>query len=264
MASIMLILTLLLLFGIISFLFIYLPMTLKSIFKHLVRRVPSANERRSIYLAGRLVQTPELGIWQAYGSMAQFVERLHGVFGSIRSSFCKDTEESAFIELDQWEERSDDAEGDISSLLDQLSRQSTGGDMAVDIQSICRVVSELECVGDSGTRIAYIVKDMSRHGYSFADDMLQSLLLMTDAVEDAYHVLQTIVRMKNANETSASGFYLDAEKKIHALKESLYANEMGRMEGRLAHYEACSFYLEIVSELERMGNYIVHASQALR
>ena len=86
---------------------------------------------------------------------------------------------------------------------------------------------------------------------------------MTDAVDIAYSVmLENLEAAHKDTLTDVSNAY-NSEKYINELRNTLRDAEIEEMDNGVKKYQESVYYMDIVNELERMGDFIINVSQDL-
>lgn len=127
-----------------------------------------------------------------------------------------------------------------------------------------KIIGELESLGDSGESISRILSRRNIHKKTFDEDTVKKIDLMTDAVSEAYDVM--IENLKSAfdgNLVEISNAY-NAEDRINSLRNNLREAEIEEIENGGKNYQTSVYYLDIVSELEKMGDFMINISQDLQ
>ena len=86
---------------------------------------------------------------------------------------------------------------------------------------------------------------------------------MVSAVDEAYEAM--IYNLVCANESTLTGISnaYKAEDAINNLRNALREAEIDAIEDNKKNYQTSVYYIDIVNELERMGDFMVNISQEL-
>jgi len=92
--------------------------------------------------------------------------------------------------------------------------------------------------------------------------MLRKLNRMLDLVDDAYNAMLVNIKMgyKELKDISNAS---DAEYRINGYRNSLREEHIINIEKADYPYQTGVFFMDIVSELERIGDFIINISEAL-
>lgn len=86
---------------------------------------------------------------------------------------------------------------------------------------------------------------------------------MADTVSHAYNVmLANLAEAHDGNLSDITDAY-NAERRINSLRNILRDTEIEKIESGSKNYHTSVYYLDIVNELERMGDFMINISQEL-
>ena len=224
------------------------------------------NAFRLKYIEAGPIATPELATEQAFNEIIHFAQISKNGLGYVRSAI-RATDEDKFEEfrekLVKYEEISDRIEYEIASFLNAVSTGDISEETSSKLKAMYKIIGEMESLGDSGESISRILSRRNIHKKTFDEETLRNLNNMTDAVENAYDAMI-------ANLTSAySGVLVEisnaynAEDRINNLRNNLRDNEIESIESNRKNYQTSVYYMDIVSELEKMGDFMINISQTL-
>ena len=125
------------------------------------------------------------------------------------------------------------------------------------------MLGELESLGDSGESISRILSRKNIHKKMFDQDSIKKLNSMADLVEETYDVMITNLKKAfNGSLTEISNAYA-AEDRINNLRNNLRDEEIESIENERKNYQTSVYYMDIVSEFEKMGDFMINISQSL-
>ena len=126
-----------------------------------------------------------------------------------------------------------------------------------------KIIGELESLGDSGEAISRILSRRNVHKKSFDADTIKKLNSMVAAVENAYDVMiENLLAAHSGTLTEISNAY-NAEERINNLRNDLRDTEIEEIENNGKSYQTSVYYLDIISQLEKMGDFMINVSQDL-
>lgn len=214
--------------------------------------------------AGHLA-TAEMAIEQAMKEIVHFAEISRKGLGYVKLAI-NEQEPDKFEEYRQklvkYEEISDRIEYEIASFMNSLSKEDISGDSKAQIRSMYKIISELESLGDSGEAISRILSRKNAHGKVFDKEEIRTLTLMTDRVDKAYEVMIANLNAGYGSLKDISNAY-DAEQDINEMRNNLREEEIVNIEHDGKNYQTSVYYMDILSELETMGDFMINVSQAL-
>lgn len=86
---------------------------------------------------------------------------------------------------------------------------------------------------------------------------------MADSVINAYDVMIENLDTARKNELSNISNAYNAEDRINILRNNLRDAEIEDIENGSKNYQTSVYYMDIVNELERMGDFMINVSQDL-
>jgi phosphate:Na+ symporter len=131
------------------------------------------------------------------------------------------------------------------------------------IKAMYKIIGELESLGDSGESISRILSRRNIHNKSFDADTITKLNAMVDLVENAYDVMILNLSLAFDGKLDEISNAYSAEDRINNLRNNLRDEEIESIEGDRKNYQTSVYYMDIVSELETMGDFMINISQTL-
>ncbi len=164
--------------------------------------------------------------------------------------------------LVKYEEIADRIEREIAAYLKQLQISDISEETSDRIRSIYKVISELESLGDSGESISRILSRKNIHNKTFSEQDLKGITSLYSEVERAYDVMIKNLELASEGKEVDLPSATNAEARINEVRNNLREEEMVKIENK-GDYLTSVYYLDTLSELEKMGDYIINISQAL-
>ena len=214
--------------------------------------------------AGHL-STAELAVGQARNEVVHFAEISRRGVDFIRTAI-NATNDKEFEEIRErlvkYEEISDRIEYEIAQFLNALPEDSISEETRTETKRMYKIIGELDSLGDSGESISRILSRRNSHGKTFTDEQKAKIETMLKAVDKAYGIM--IDNLK-AEKFEPLGLRLatDCEIEINDLRNNIREEEIHKIETDGSNYQSSVYYLDTISEIERMGDFIINISQAL-
>lgn len=236
-----------------------------SVVKFIIKDKPASaeeNEDRIKYLDYGLVSTPELAIAEANKEISHFGKimknGLEHIDNALLSSDSREKFEPFRKKLVKYEEISDRIEYEIVNFLNDLNKDSLSEASKANVRSLLRISGELESLGDSGEAISRTISNMQSYGRKLSPEHIDNLHKMVGLLSKAYE------DMIDNLQTRPSEIYnaIEDEKAINAFRDSCRNKELSEIERKGDSYFETVFYLDILEELEQMGDYLINISQA--
>ena len=218
------------------------------------------------YINAGPLATPELATEQAIKEIIHFAEISRNGLGYARAAI-NETDEDKFMELKaklvKYEEISDRIEYEIAAFLNAVSTGEISEATMMKIKSMYKIIGELESLGDSGETISRILSRRNVHKKTFDIDTTKKLNAMVDLVDEAYKVMISNLELAEEGRLDDISNAYTAEEHINNLRNDLREEEINSLEDKRKTYETSVYFIDIVSELEKMGDFMINISQVL-
>ena len=217
------------------------------------------------YISGGPLSTAELSISEAQEEIIHFAEICRNGFGYIRQAINEqnpDEFDKLNEKLIKYEEITDRIEFEIASYLNDVSKDDISEDAANEIKAMYKIIGEMESLGDSGEAIGRILKRKNAHGKVFDKTILDRLNKMMDLVQKSYDVMVENLKQKKylADITNAE----NCEYNINECRNHLREEHIVNIESNSYNYLTGVYYMDVLSELEKIGDFMINISQAVK
>ena len=218
------------------------------------------------YIEAGPLATPELATEQAFKEIIHFAEiSRKGMLYAQEAILTSETDkfEELRTKLVKYEEISDRIEGEIASFLNAVSASDISEETSRKIKAMYKIIGELESLGDSGESISRILSRRNIHKKIFDEATLKNLEKMSGEILSAYDaMIFNLSAAYNGTLTEVSNAY-NAEGRINNLRNYLRDAEIESFESESKNYQTSVYYLDIIGELEKMGDFMINISQDL-
>ena len=218
------------------------------------------------YISAGPVATPELATEQAFDEIIHFAQISKKGFGYVKEAVNTnnpDKFEELREKLVKYEEISDSIEQEIATFLNAVSADEISAPTSAKIKAMYKIIGELESLGDSGESISRILSRKNIHNKKFDEGTIKKLNHIADAVDNAYDVMiENLTAAHTSKLDSISNAY-NAEDRINNLRNNLRDAEIEGIENGSKSYHTSVYYLDVVNEFERMGDFMINVSQDL-
>ena len=218
------------------------------------------------YITAGPMATPELASEQALKEIIHFAQISKNGFGYAKSAINeKDSDkfEKLREKLVKYEEISDRIEHEIAAFLNALSADEVSDNTSAKIKAMYKIIGELESLGDSGESVSRILARKNIHNKEFDIDTIKKLNNMVDYVVNAYDVMIDNLTAAHDNKLTDISNAYNAEDRINNLRNNLRDAEIEDIENGVKNYQTSVYYMDLVSEFERMGDFMINVSQDL-
>ena len=218
------------------------------------------------YISAGPLATPELATDQAFDEIIHFAKISKNGLGYAKEAI-READTDKFEELRgklvKYEEISDRIEYEIATFLNAVSAGDISEDTSNKIKAMYKIIGELESLGDSGETISRILSRKNIHKKKFDQDTVKKIGDMVANVELAYDVMIANLTAAYKGELVEISNAYNAEERINILRNNLRESEINDIENEGKNYQTSVYYMDIIGELEKMGDFMINISQAL-
>ena len=220
-------------------------------------------DARLHFITGGLMKTPELSVLEAQKEIRLFAERTQRMFGMVQELVEeKDNDKFAklFSRIEKYEGISDNMEIEIAKYLDNVSNGHLSDDTKATIRAMLREISELESIGDACYNIARTLNRRVRSREDFTAEQYSHLHQMMALADDALSQMNNMLYGRRDRYDINRSFNLENE--INNYRNQLRSQNINDVNEHKYTYFIGTMYTDIVSECERLGDYVVNVVEA--
>ena len=232
-------------------------------------RTPENQEKevfRLKYISAGPLATPELSVDQAFDEIIHFAQISKNGAAYAKEAI-NESESDKFEELRsklvKYEEISDRIEYEIASFLNSVSADEISESTSIKIKAMYKIVGELESLGDSGETISRILSRKNIHKKVFDADTIKNLNAMADALDEAYDAMITNLVAAHKGELANIANAYNAEDRLNTLRNNFRDVVIEEIDNGGKNYQTSVYYMDIINEYERMGDFMINVSQDL-
>lgn len=214
------------------------------------------------YISAGPLRTAELSLNEAQQEVIHFAEICRNGFGYLRQAVNEQNPDKFEVlneKLIKYEEITDRIEFEIAQYLNDVSRNEISEEAAASIKSMYKIIKEMESLGDSGESIGRILKRKNVHKKIFDKSLLDRLNKMMDLVQKGYDVMITNLKKEGLTDISNA---LNAEYNINEYRNHLREEHIVNIESNSYNYLTGVYYIDVLNELEKIGDFLINISEA--
>ena len=218
------------------------------------------------YITAGPLATPELATEQASDEIIHFAQIMKKGFGYVQEALVENDPDKFELlreKLVKYEEISDRVEYEIATFLNALSAEEISENTSVKIKAMYKIIGELESLGDSGEAISRILSRKNVHRKVFDADTQAKLTKMAAVVDNAYTVMIDNLLAAHAGRLTEISNAYNAEDRINTLRNNLRDEAIEEIDRQGKNYQTSVYYMDLVGELEKMGDFMINVSQDL-
>ena len=214
------------------------------------------------YIQGGLMSASELNIDQAQREIVVFAGRVERMLGMVKELVHTKTGTPEFNKIlsriEKYEDITDRMEFEIGSYLNKVLDGRLSSQAKARVASLLSIISELESIGDSCNNIAKALvrkeqadAHFNEYNYANIDEMLR---LVSEAMTNMLAVLSDI---DNVTAEDLMRSY-NKEREINNFRNDCRTENIENVNQKKYPYKAGIFYMDIVCEAEKLGDFIVN------
>ena len=218
------------------------------------------------YISTGMASTAELSILQAEKEVEVYAQRVKKMFGFVKKSTNLDHHDKKFLKLysrtEKYEDICDRMEVEIGSYLGKVAEGRLSNQSKERVRYILRGVTEIESIADSSCNIARHLKRKMEADVVFEDIIINNINSMYDLLDKAFENMQTLLKNRKITESELlHSKYI--EDNINEKRNLLKRENVENLNQNLYSYQNGVFYMDIISECERMGDYIMNVVESI-
>lgn len=220
------------------------------------------------YISGGLLGAGELNITQAQREIVVYAERVDKMFNMVKAlqHTEPDTEEfnKLFSRIGKYEEISDRMEIEIANYLNRVVDGRLSFESKRRIAEMLNIVSEIESIADSCNNIARTMVRQHEAKVEFTEMVNANIDTMFKYASEALENMLLILRdIENAENSDVMRSY-NKEREINNYRNALRSENVDNINKKLYPYEQGIYYMDIICDCERLGDYIVNVIDCVR
>ncbi len=227
---------------------------------------PKANteedESRLTYIGGGLLSTAELSILEAKKEVNVFATRCHKMFRFVPELLHTEKGEDfnkLFTRIEKYENITDNMEVQIADYLNKVSEGRLSAESKTEIQHMMKQVSELESIGDSCYNLARTIRRRRQNSPNedFTEKQYEHVHNMFELVDQSLTQMEYIVKAPDASVADVNKS-MNVENEINNYRKQLKNQNVDDINNRLYNYQLGVYYMDLISECEKLGDYVVN------
>ena len=222
-------------------------------------------EYRLRYITGGMLSTAELSILQAHKEISLFAERTARMFNMVKELFYEKNEETflkTYSRVEKYENISDRMEIEIANYLTEVSEGRLSSESKEEIRIMLRAVSEIESIADSCNNLARSIKRRNEFKSEFTEEQNKHLDHMFELVSGALDRMNVILHKPELVHDDINPSY-NIENEINNYRNQLKSRNIEDINNKLYQYQDGVYYMDMVSESEKLGDYVLNVVQAV-
>lgn len=220
------------------------------------------------FISAGILSASELNISQAEKEMHVFAERVGRMLPMARdlvhTKGGSDDFNRTYSRLEKYEEISDRMELEIANYLNRCAEGRLSNESKRRLTAMLSIDSEIESIADAMLGVGKILLRKQESGVHFNDEIYSNIDLMFGYVEKSVSgMLKVLSNLENVDEHDIIACY-NREREINNLRNQLRTANVANINGRHYEYQSGIYYMDIISTLEKAGDFIINVVDTIR
>lgn len=220
------------------------------------------------FISAGLLSASELNIAQAEKEIYVYAERVQRMIGMAVTLIHTEADTDDFVKLysrlEKYEDISDRMEIEIANYLNRCAEGKLSAEGKLHIAGMLRIVSEVESIADCCMGVGKILLRKADAKTEFNEGIYQHLDTMFDLVKEAMaNMMKLLKNFENPSMSIINASY-NKEREINNMRNRLRSANIENINAKLYEYQAGIYFMDLVSDLERTGDYIINVVDTMK
>lgn len=248
-----------------TFLLIWFAKILTKIVSFIIKQKATDEEFQLRYISTGLLSTSELSLMQAWKEIKSYSRHAQKMFNLSKSFYAEQNKNDGvkiFSRIQKYESISDRIEVEIANFLSKVADGRLSEGSKHQLQKMLRIVTEIESVCDGCHNIGRTLIRKNDQEAVYTKEMNDNLVLMMNLVDKA---LQQMIEALEDDNVSDDEFNRskNTETEINNFRNQLKTQNIIDVNAKKYEYPVSVTYMDIITECEKMGDYIINIMEAL-
>ncbi len=204
-----------------------------------------------IYLDERFLETPAIALGQAGKELNRMADQAIGNVDTSRRIFMENKRD-LFRDLEEREDSIDQLEEAMILYMTKLSQLSLTADQANDVNNFFHIINDIERIGDHAENIGELAMIKIEEKIPFSEKAINDLNYMFSRVMDTARLA---IEGYHNNDLEVARKVLEFEDEVDELEATYRKKHIKRLNEGLCFPGSGVIYLDIISNLERIGDH---------
>ena len=222
------------------------------------------------FISSGLLSSAELNIAMAEKEVVVFAERVRRMI-DMSATLIHTKEKSEeytklYSRLEKYEDISDRMEIEIAKYLNKCAEGRLSNESKLRITALLAIVSEIESIADCCMGVGKILNRKIESGVEFTEEIYANIDTMHKYVAEAMDLMLKELRdleMETVHDRPLIDSY-NKEREINNMRNAYRSANIANINGGKYQYQAGIYYMDIVSDFERTGDYIINVVDTIK
>ncbi|MGM9800202.1 MAG: Na/Pi cotransporter family protein [Muribaculaceae bacterium] len=220
------------------------------------------------FISAGILSASELNITQAEKEIYVYTERVQRMINMAHELIHTEEDSDDFVKLysrlEKYEDISDRMEIEIADYLNRCAEGRLSAEGKLHIAGMLRIVSEVESIADCCLGVGKIMLRKIDAKAKFNDAIYQHIDSMFALVKDAMtNMMGLLQNFENPSIADINASY-NKEREINNMRNRLRSANIENINERHYEYQAGIYFMDLVSDLERTGDYIINVVDTMK
>ncbi len=220
------------------------------------------------FISGGILSASELNISQAEKEISVFAERVSRMLPMAKELITtkdgSDDFNKVYSRLEKYEEISDRMEIEIANYLNRCAEGRLSNESKRRIAAMLSIDSEIESIADCALGVGKILLRKQQSAVQFNDEIYRNIETMFSYVQKAVDNMLVLLNNLEHQKESAIIVSYNCEREINNLRNQLRTNNIENINERHYEYQSGIYYMDIISTMEKMGDYIINVVDTVK
>lgn len=211
-----------------------------------------------------LLSTPDASLFQAKQEISHYGQNTLEMFHKMVKAYnlSRGEYEKEFDQLQKLEDESDQVEIEIADYLTKVSESKLSTENSQRVRAMFKIVSEIESVADSILNVSKAIFRRNEQGVTFSEEQSEKLKHMFALVEESIVIMCNNLNIEYMQVNAKKAY--EMEHAINDYRTVLKQEHLQAIEGKKYDYSTGILYNDIFSECEKIGDYTINVTQAIK
>lgn len=243
----------------------FINVYVKLVTRFIKQKTDGDEEFQLKYINTGMLGASELNLPQARQEIVVYAERVRRMFGMVQNLLHEKEGSEAYSKLfsriEKYEQICDRMEIEIASFLNKVVSGRLSYDGKLQVNAMLTMVTEIESIGDCCFNLARTLVRKQEAGIQFNEEITSNIDALFALDADALSGLIAVLSTSDSADITAA---YNKENEINNFRNQLRSANMDNINAKHYNYQEGIYYMDMVSEAESLGDYIVNVVDAVK
>lgn len=220
------------------------------------------------FISGGLLSSSELNITQAEKEIAVYAERIgrmiHMAQDLVHTKEHTEEFNKLLSRIEKYEDISDHMELEIAQFLNHVAEGRLSNEGKIKIAGMLSIIGEIESIADCCYGVGKIMLRKAENHAEFTEEIYANIDTLYRYLNEAMALMVDQLKdIENVDNSSLTASY-NKEREINNMRNQLRRANVDNINEHRYEYQAGIYYMDMVSDIERTGDYIINVIDTLK